>query len=322
LEFQLRIAQVLLCIAASCVTAEAAAPDKPAAGKIDFYLSGMLAERQKIRSGDFVVTGTKSVKDSKRPKFDYSGKVLISCQFDEDRIRIDNLEPAIVPDFPSKTPPPPKMRPGRIERKYLRTPAQSVTWIGPNRQDQIVISTPDTMFGHFLFFDVRGLGLTKWQYLTDQRGLKVEETITALGRSLREKSVDTSDPKYVQIVFLVELATRCDELRYWLRPDESFAPVMLETRTRKLNSPDETWHVNEHAETSWEQTDGVWLPVKFEMTQTEKTAEQKLAWKIRWRSVNKPIDDKRFDWKDFGAPDTVQVIGGSADKMHIEVAPQ
>jgi hypothetical protein len=37
-------------------------------------------------------------------------------------------------------------------------------------------------------------------------------------------------------------------------------------------------------------------------------AEEKLAWKIRWRSVNKPIDDDLFDWKDFGAPDDVTII--------------
>ncbi|HEX4147236.1 MAG TPA: hypothetical protein VHY91_27310 [Pirellulales bacterium] len=298
------IAQALLWIATACVAADAP-PEEPAVRTVDFYLSGMLAQRQRIRSGDFVVMGMKSSKDSTRPEFDYSGKLLISCQFDETRVRMDNLEPGMVPT-------PTKIKPGRIARKYIRTPDQSVTWLDPEAQNKIVISIPETVFGSFLFFDVRGLGLTKCHPLTSQHGWTAHATIAALKRSLREKSVDTSDPKYVQLVFALELATRSEELRYWLRPDQGFAPVRLETKTRQLDSPDQDWHVNEHSETAWEQIDGVWLPVRFEVTQNEKTVEQRLAWKIRWRSVNKPIDDSRFGWKDFGAPESTEVLNGVA----------
>jgi hypothetical protein len=321
------IAQVLLCIAASCVAAEAAPDetttnaaalndavrDDAAATKVDFYLTSMLAERQKLRSGEFVVSGTKSAKDSKKPELDNSGRVLIFCAFDEARIRFDNREPGLVAELPLTTPP--KMKPSRIDRMFFLTPKQSVTWIQGNGNEHIAITAPNSIFGLFLFFDVRGFGLATWNSLTDKRGPKVETTIAALKRDRRKKTVDTSDSKYVQLVFLMEWGPRFEELRYWLRPDQGFAPVRLEARTRKKFPPDEGWHVNEHAETSWEQTDGVWLPAEFELTRSDESGEVKMAWKIRWRSVNKPIDDARFDWKDFGAPETVPVIDTTTGKV-------
>jgi hypothetical protein len=111
----------------------------------------------------------------------------------------------------------------------------------------------------------------------------------------------------VQLVFLRERGARSDELRYWLSREQGFAPVRLESRARTLGSPDESWLVNEHAEISWQQIDGVWLPVNFEMRRTDEIAEKKLALKIRWRSVNKGSDDKFFDRADFDAPDSVQL---------------
>src|ERR1700728_4331901 len=113
------IAQTFLCIALPCAAAEPG-PDEPAAATIDFYRSAMFAERQKIRSGEFIVSGTKSAKYPTTPERDYSGKMLISCTFDDDRIRMDNLEPAIVAALPLTNPP--RKQPGRIERKFFRTP--------------------------------------------------------------------------------------------------------------------------------------------------------------------------------------------------------
>ncbi|HEX4147237.1 MAG TPA: hypothetical protein VHY91_27315 [Pirellulales bacterium] len=307
------IAQALLWIATACVTADAP-PEEPAAdetalaaataAKIDFYLNSMLAERQKLRSGEFVVSGTKSAKLPKKPEWDYSGRVVLYCAFDATRIRFDNREPGIVAELPLTKPR--KLTPGRIERMFFRTPERSVTWFQTNGRNEIGISEPGSMSGQFLFFDVRGLGSMAWQDLTSQRSGGIQKAIPALTRFARNVTVETSDPKYVQLVFLKDLGTRFEESRYWLRPDQGFAPVRLDTRV--LFSRDEGWLPHEHTETSWEQRDSIWLPVKFEMTLSDASGELNLAWKIRWQSVNKPIDDARFDWKDFGAPETVPVF--------------
>ena len=306
------IAHVFLLVAASCAVADAP-PGETDGAKIDFYLSSMLAERQKISSGEFVVSGTNSAAFAKTPKFDYSGRLLIYCAFDETRLRMDNREPSVVAEVPLTHPI--KMVPGRMERMYLRTPERSVTWIQHNGNNNITIGKPDSgLYGHFLSFDVRSLGFVPWKRLSSKsqhHRYNLETTIEALTRLAREKSVDTSDPRYVQLVFLTDQGTRLEETRYWLSPDQGFAPVRLETRVR--NSRDKGWQVSERADTSWQQTDGVWLPTMFEITMGDESGELKLVWKIHWRSVNKPIDDARFDWQDFGAPETVPVYDRLSD---------
>jgi hypothetical protein len=233
--------------------------------------------------------------------------VIIYCALDENRIRFDNLEPGIVADLPLTNPP--KRRPGRIERMYIRTPQYSATWDHINGRSEIGISRPESISGQFLFFDVRSLGLMAWNQLTDKKGSKVAATIAKVKKVAGAVTIDTSDPKYVQLVLLAGLATGgSQELRYWLRPDQAFAPVKLKLRTRRINSPDEDWQLIERAETSWEQIAGVWVPVELEMSWNREGTEEKLAGKIRWLSVNKEIDDKRFDWEDFGAPDTIPVV--------------
>jgi len=301
------IAQVLLCIAASCAIGEAS-PDEPTSLPVDFYLSAMLAEREKLRSGEFVVSGTRAGSDPAISPLPFSGRILIYCAFDDNRIRMDNLEPGIVVGFPPTNPP--KMWAGRIERMFFRTPQQSVTWNSTDGKNRLEIARPGSaMRGRFLFFDVRGLGLTTWQQLSDRSGVKVGAAVATLNKSQREKSVDTSDPKYVQLAFLAQTGGHSDELRYWLRPDQGFAPVRMESRMRTLQTLDPSWQVYERAEISWEQIDGVWLPVNFEIkVNRRQVAEQKLACKVRWPSVNKRVDDTRFDWQDFGAPDTVTVV--------------
>jgi hypothetical protein len=310
------IAHVLLCIAASCALGEVAPddaePDQEAAATIDFCLSSILAERQQLRSGEFVVSGTKSGKYPAKPEYDFSGRVLIYCAFDGKRIRIDNLEPGMVAVPLTK---PQQNVPGRIERMYIRTPERSVTWNHKGGRNDIAISGPQSMFGSFLFFDVRGLGLMNWRELTDHRGSKVETTVATIQRGAGAATVDTSDPKYLQLVFLAPLGSGIEELRYWLRPDQAFAPARLEKRTCQRNPPDESWQINERAETVWEQIDGVWLPVKLEMMRTQKDAAENLAWTIRWRSVNQKIDNAQFAWKDFGAPDTVPVVDTSTGQV-------
>jgi hypothetical protein len=295
------IAQVLLCIAASCVAAEPA-PEEAAAAKIDFYLNGMLAERQKLHSGEFVVSGTKSSKFPAMPELDNSARVMISCAFDESRIRWDNLESGIVMESPLTS-----RRPGVLEQTFVRTPQRSVIWAQGMGSNQIVLLPPNARLEPLLFFDVRALGLMTCEDLNRSDGRKVETTIAALKKRPRDGSVDLSDPRYVQLVFLTELQGWSNELRYWLRPDQGFAPVRLEASTRNLDSPEGSRRISERTETSWERIDDVWLPVKLEITRPQKFSDDRLAWKIRWRSVNKPIDDARFDWKDFGAPETVRV---------------
>jgi hypothetical protein len=298
-------AHVLYCIVASCVAADAA-PEEPAAGKVDFYLTRMLAERQKVRSGEFVVSGTKSSKFPATPELDNSARVMIFCAFDESRIRWDNLESGIFTESPLTSRP--KRRPGMLERKFVRTPQTSVTWSQGMGSNQIVLSPPNARSEPMLFFDVHGLGLMKWEDLNRSDGRKVDTTVAGLKKRPRDRSVDLSDPRYVQLVFSTELQGWSHELRYWLRPDQGFAPVRLEASTRNLDSPEESPRVSERAETSWEQIDDVWLPVKLEITRPQMFSDDRLAWKIRWRSVNKPIDDARFGWKDFGTPETVPVI--------------
>ncbi|HTU24206.1 MAG TPA: hypothetical protein VMF30_02340, partial [Pirellulales bacterium] len=226
------IAAIVLCVAASCLAAD----DGPeeTARTVDYYLERMLAERQKIHSGEFVVLGTETEKFVRSPSLDYSGKLHIYCTFDEARIRFDNHEPFFDVEGSDR------LRLGRAERKSISTAAYSLNWIETPRESRIIISDPTTINGQFLYFDVRALGLIDSRDLNAAGGCRLAPFIDRLLHRTRDKSVDTSDPACVQLVLVRELGAWADEFRYWIRPDQGFAPVKLEVRTR-LDDPDEPW---------------------------------------------------------------------------------
>ncbi|HTU24207.1 MAG TPA: hypothetical protein VMF30_02345 [Pirellulales bacterium] len=284
---------------------------------LEYYLAGMLAERQKICSGEFVVTGTKSARtpDRYQPELDYSGKLLIKCAFDGEQVRCDNLEPDYLlavsqgkgPGAPEEL----RLKPIRANRKYIRTPTRAVAWLEPHRQDTILIARPPYIVGELLLLDVQALGMASWRDLID--GTRLEGMLARLQGYAWDRWVDGTDPAGVQLVFSMETATQLSETRYWLRPEQGFTPVRMVGRVRRRNPPDNEWQVITESQTAWQEISGVWLPVKFDMRHASGT-EHRITAQIRWRSVNQPIDERRFDWHDFGPLDTTKVIDFTGPK--------
>ncbi len=270
---------------------------------VNFYLSGTLSERQKLRSGVYAIRGTRSFKDGQIPNSNLSGDVAIFCAFDESRVRLDNVEGVFTTKRDLTT----------IRRKYFRTDDESAVWLADKKT--IWIQKPNAvMAGQFLFLDARAVGITTWNYVNDSRGSKLEKTISAYASGASQKSVEKMDDNLVQLVFVSNFTGRREELRLWIAPAQGYTVRLLESRTWTGDGKSEGWQVNERTITSWKEINGAWVPVASDMRKFRQTAEQGLDLKFDWQAVNEAVDAKYFTPAGFNTSEATRIVDTRGDE--------
>jgi len=278
--------------------------------ELDFYLRGILAERQRIRSAQLHISGVQGKKglDGQR---ELSEPFSVECAFDARRIRFDSTEVGWV--AVQRATGRSKYARGNATRKYLRTPDSAATWIGD--QNQLDIQKPDAkMMGRFLFFDVRSIGLYSWRGI--HKGKALEDLLSDYQNVEAKKEIDDSDRDSVVLSLWAGTKMPVEhQRRYWIRPDEGFSVVRSQYRQRTKGADD--WKVIEESNASWKQIQGVWLPVHCEMSKSS----HKLNFDIKWGAINEPLNDEMFKWESFGAPKTVKVVDSTSGKFVVIRSP-
>jgi hypothetical protein len=68
------------------------------------------------------------------------------------------------------------------------------------------------------------------------------------------------------------------------------------------------------SETSWEKNNGVWVIKTFDIYQKYPDRKDNLRLAFRWKSVNEPIPESRFDWHDFDLPKNSMILDARANE--------
>lgn len=300
-----RMAAVCAIHLAVCIADGYAADDEAA-----FFINGILAERQRVQSARVHVTGTRAIRDIESGKVRSSRKFEAKYAFDRDRVYVESTEPGkMLADGTQK---PPKFVTAERVRRYFRTPERSVTWI--EGEPAMYIRGPDApMLGEFLFFDVRALGVYSWRELL--KGSRLEEVLERQLNRPCVKTVDRSHGEEVIVAFSGKTEGPHEyDLRWWMRPGDSFSVVRTELRTRPLNRETDKWRELDRQVTSWKNTNGVCVPVHCEMYLPQRQSLQELIIEAEWTAINIPLDSELFRWENFGAPPTVEVRDLTSDK--------
>lgn len=298
---------VWLLLALLAIRPSGARRDGASQDAVDFFLQGVLGERQRLRSGMVLITGSRTTRDlGAAPGRD---AFRIKFAFDPGRVYAENTEPAWVVAQPITDPP--KMIKGEQTRKYFRTTEKSATWV--KGDSSVYIQKPDAgMIGDFLFFDVRALGLYNWRAF--HKGMWLDDMISALKSRVGEKRADMTDQAAPVVSFFKPAVGRAapGEWRYWLSPKEGFTVVRAEARRRTSSAADATWAIAEEHIATWEQRAGVWIPVHCEMAIVRPNSRHEVVLDLEWQSVNGSIPDDLFDWRAFGAPAMADVYDSTS----------
>lgn len=290
-----------------CLLAGSAFGAGPVDGDRDFtfYLGNILAERQKLHSGVYTVSGSRSVKLNASEQGHLVAEIDIFCAFDEDRLRLDNAEGHFVADATNAS----LIRTVNNRRKYFHTKEEDATWV----EDQNTIwtdRTPDNkLLGRFLALDPRALGVATFRYVTDYRGHKLESTITGYANNTSKKSVEELGGGHAQLVLEGGLGVKREELRLWVAADAGFTVTRLEAWTHVGTQST----LRERANVSWKQVTGTWVPAECQMSQFRPEGEQSLAMKFDWREVNSRVDATHFTLQGLNVPEAARLIDMSGD---------
>lgn len=263
----------------------------------EFYLNGILSERQKLQSGLYTIDGTHVVvpKGSAQPM---SRHISLFSAFDANRLRLDNAEEVFTNAADLKV----------ARRKYLRTTTESAVWL--EDKGTTWVSKPDApMVGKYLFLDPRSLGVTTFKYATAINGFMLEKTIQAYLTNGRDLSVVQSADGLAQLLFVSKFEHKQEELRLWVAADKGFTVTRLESRAGAGDGEVIEWRVRETANVSWKQVDETWVPTFCEMKEIRRDGEQSLTLTFDWQSVNQDVDSSYFTIAGFDqAPTTATVI--------------
>lgn len=266
----------------------------------DSCLRNVIAERQKLKSGQCVLRG-------KRTPIPIAADVEmiedfeISATFDAGRIRMDSAEPGYVVAANQAL----KME--MVERKFYRTSTQSAMWIVGT--DNLFVDKPDAKrkVHRFMEFDPRALGM--YTEISFRGAMPLNEMFSGyLKRPPSEVDIVASDQDLVRISISSETKRRVHQIEYWIAPKEGFSVRKIERRERQKASPEVQWNVIERNTAEWSQIDGVWVPITCHMVNFNgATIINELTCEIQWNAINEPLKDSLFYWKSFGAPPNVVV---------------
>jgi hypothetical protein len=289
---------------------------------LDHLITGLQAERRRLRQGVFRVHGVELREDS-APVGKLEGPVRMLGAFDFDKgcYRFDRDRPSwIVAGKESR----------RLDRKICRTPKLSAHYF--SEYERLEIHPPDTVNPGTLsdiggYLDVRCVGLYSFGQLF--KSLDVEPVCQRLlTLPLESTCVDEGDG-----IFRLDWIYQGEKRKYekrttrWIDTNKGFAPIRLEARHKFVDAGDTKWRAPfQTTESTWTRIADVWVPSSYRVflqfaLAPEKRAEPldgkqtshyrkfKYRYTFEWESVNEPVDEAYFDYKRFDLPSGTRITG-------------
>lgn len=197
-----------------------------------------------------------------------------------------------------------------------------------NQNDQVNIMrardnvSPPELIG---FFDVRAFGLYRVGTLGGEKPF--DQQLDSFFKAGGLTRVEKYDKEPWCIVWTGEVKKQgvFVETRLWVDPARGFTPVRLTHKEKFVdmkpnqtpNIPKNVWITTDDNKTSWEKVDGVWVPVHSELTIRERGGSwsESIVFDLKWDDVNKPVENKVFEWESFGVPETAGVYDHTTGKL-------
>lgn len=317
------VAVVILMSSSSAVADE---PKEARQREADRILNGMRADRQRLMSGVFDVTGSAKTRRNGAPEV--NSDVVGHYAFDraKNRLRYDNEEsqyrkvvertPGVVVTKDSL-----KQFEGNIRRskvKHVRNAEYAATWhsLGDDVGGNIELVPPHSKTDYFSeshhMFDVRSIGLMGY---LEWVGCKPLEEIADW---LKKLPVDELKREGTRVSLRMSDATFVVDAT--IETDSGFRPVSFRVRS---NNPTDV-QFDSGMKVKWGRRNGTDVPEEMEYSDDipDRSHHTEYRLKLDWKSVNEPVDVKEFDYLSFrGLPKggRVSVFDGRDPKRTVHL---
>jgi hypothetical protein len=262
-----------LLLASMCVwRGNDAAPPNEDSQLAAFVLAGMRDERERLRSGIFRASGTRTVEAEPGKNHVVRIELFSAFDRDNDRFRFDRLETDVTPNVPVRP------RGG----KYIRTAEQSIHASDEGPGTAVTVMAPDHP-PHIDPFDVRSIGIA----LPQELSIGFQEFLSFFSEEQVVESAEKQDEMYC----VTWLSGKNHELRrrVWIDEQLGWAPAQFEA---SVQVPGGTNIVRQVMDVEWRRVSQVVVPVK--LVAESRRVVDKLELTFDWVAVNRPIDAKYF----------------------------
>jgi hypothetical protein len=276
----------------------------------------MRKEREALKSGVCHMEGRTLSEHNQDPKLDKDGPVTVFYAFDGPaKLRYDRTYPGWVMVPGSAVPDPD--HPGMILRseqergitgqKYCTNSKRRACWwdihSGQLGIDAKAHERPPDAFG---WWDIRAVGLFS-NKMTIPGAYDLEKILDVFAdfdvKYGQMRAIDKTDPNRRVASLSCENGETTAEQHLSVDVNRGFTPVEYLDRWRHDKS--QPWVILARIKVSWEKKNAVWVPTHYEL---ESSPHHRMWYDLHWENVNKPVDEKLFDYHDFGAPAWVNIV--------------
>ena len=263
-----------------------------------YLLSGMVAEREKIRSGHVVITGEHSSSSSDTEEFRFPVRYEIYFDRTASKYRYSQLDYIRVSRSAGKAKraKAPKLSPidKTIEEEAGKTVEIGGTVVHTPEYDlhRPIDSTTVSRLGSgaatgtaIREWDVRAFGLLDW--FSFARSSNLDSALHGLGVRTKCHSVEIGPSGYS----VVKVRSDDYEWEIWVDESQGMTPIRL-SRTELSGD----MRVTSTSDVSWSLINGVWVPASIQISGTTVNSgtQEKYELKLDWSHVNEPLDPQVF----------------------------
>ncbi len=265
-----------------------------------FLLSGMRAEREKLRSGHAILIGEHVIQSKDIENFRVPVRYEIAFDYDSRSFRYtqSDFSPNALPARPPRVK---AANPDRPDVGRGKT-AEGVEWVARARGGTVV-HTPDYDLHRPIDsrhiarlapgvleetsvreWDLTALGLMDWPEFEGR--IRLDEILDSRQFRMNCHSVEIDESG------ISRLKVRSDWTEYemWIDEKQGMTPIRISRKDRR-DSLKET----SRSDVSWKIQNGVWVPASFRIEDnSEAGSTQSYAMTIEWKNVNEPLDPVVF----------------------------
>lgn len=289
-------------------------------GDMEFVFAGMRKERMELKSGVYRVHGHYSVKGLRNRANELDGPLEIFGAFDTagKRVRFDRSMPGWIPDRANaradpKNPERPIVpaKKGIFAVKYYNNGKRTGCWFVAAQMIGVSAAVQEPPQHALGWFDIRGLGL--YHPIAAGRCYDLEKLFKEYTDLKDPPEVNKTNPSIWEIVWSLTDELSVTQWHVSVDVERGFTPVRFVCREHYFRNPPDAWTVYQNVHVKWEEHAGVWIPVHYqENLWPSKDGHLKAtSFDIDWESVNEPLRAELFDYKDFDAPPSVEVVDDS-----------
>ncbi|MCI0738764.1 MAG: hypothetical protein L0Y72_06955 [Gemmataceae bacterium] len=284
--------------------------------EFQFVLGSMRQERLKVQSAVCRINGRYVIRPTNAGEKGFDGPLQIFAAFDGQKRRFDSTRPGWEVDAATAQPHPSgapgqalsKSKRGVESYKYSDNGKKATYWnVRGGANVEIMPSYGDRRLPFDIaYFDLRALGLYHSLALNSQDSFKV--LFDAYASMPSKTRIDRTDPAIWAIHWIFDKRPAMVETVLHVNVREGFTPVRLTVRDRAPRNDNEPWTTIQDFRTDWKQLGDVWVPVNHIYSIFKGSSWLEVTMDIAWEKVNEPLDDDLFNWKSFGAPESVGVV--------------